>query len=166
MKRILIVAVLGLLGVLGLRAQTSNLPDEYGAMGANYAPNIQPAVSGWAFYAKKIFNEKYGTYSYNLLDITSSKDKPYKLSTAVTPGIAKYLATIGPVKIFGAGNIGVAASGQNVGFAGSFGGAAFVKPWAKFPAFVVPIRGYKSTIGDWQFVVGFGLGTSRFKTAQ
>jgi hypothetical protein len=145
----------GLLIASCLGAQS--LPNDFVALGASYNKQINPPISGFGVYAKKITGD---TYSFNVIDVTSKTTNPFTVQSTTSTGLAQYLGRFNGVDIFGLANIGIAAAGENVGL-GYSGGFAFTGRIKGNVCFIVPMRIQKATIGDWQGTIGLGIGMRR-----
>jgi len=148
------ILILFLAAVLSLSAQ--NLAESFAGVGANYTPELNPPVSGWALYAKKITST---TYSFNVIDITSKTVKPFTVQTDTSTGVAQWIARFHKVDLFVVGNLGLSAAASNVGLAYSGGGAGVFKIKGKWCG-IIPVRVMKSTLGDFKITFGLGFGNT------
>ena len=156
--------------LLGLSVAFAQAPapaerqDVFGA-GASYnsSPTAVPSVAGTIMYAHRVSD---GLYSFTLVDIFAMPNpnaatpgaSSFVITTTPTTGIAQHTRDIGKVKIYVIGTIGAAAGGNEVGWAYSAGGCAYIglgKGWYAMPN----VRMLKSSLnGEFQGIFGIMFG--------
>jgi hypothetical protein len=154
----LLIILAGLLffGMGMAHAQTlPEPPTDLVAAGASLNTFSSPPISGNVAYAHRLSG---GTYSYTVVDMTSKLSSPFTLQTSTSTGVAQYLMTFGPARVYALGTAGIAAGGTNTGVVIT-GGTAIIIPIGKTSYSLIPsLRVLKSSIFDRQEVYGLALG--------
>jgi hypothetical protein len=174
MKKLLLLSVCLLIICLPAFAQTQPEPpyNNIVAAGPNYGQSASPQITGSVLYGKLLAGGTSPTYSFTLIDLSpikvpalDSKGKAitkFSFQTATTTGLAQYLRSIGPAKIYIVGTIGGAAGGNNAGLAWSSGGAVVFRIGKKGFLGMLNLRVLKTNTGpnasDYQGIVGLMLG--------
>jgi hypothetical protein len=135
------------------------LPEDFVAAGLAWNQYASPQINGWTTYARSI-KASAGLYSFTTYDITSVKANPFTIQTSARTGAALYLRSIGPIHIFGLGDVGMAASGQSIGSAFSGGGVVAVQLGKGWTVLGVA-RVLKTALSDQQTIYGLGVGWGR-----
>jgi hypothetical protein len=125
------------------------------AMGAAWNQQAAPQINGMLVYATRIAE---GLYSFNLVDITPSTYKPFTITTNITIGLAQYMRTVGPARIYTVATAGVGAGGNTAGLAWTAGGVAMVPVGKKGLCLLLSVRALKNTMSDFQGVYGIAIG--------
>lgn len=137
------------------------------AAGGSYSQTAAPQFSGTLLYAHNI---SAGLYSFTVIDVFARPVTPdplitnspsYAITTSTTTGIAQFLRSVGPARVYVVATIGTAAGGTNVGWAYTTGGCAYIpigkRGWSLVPSF----RALKSSIGEMQGIYGLAIGWGR-----
>lgn len=111
------VAVLGLVCVLA-PAWAQSSPQNIVSVGVS---TDGAKVAGTGMYARLLTD---GTYAFTVADFLPTQFKPILVEKNVSAGIAKRLATIGPVSFFVPASAGLSITGSNKGWVWTTGGLA------------------------------------------
>jgi hypothetical protein len=161
----LALASLLLVSAAPLYSQTAEPVRDLVAAGASWNQYTQPQVSGNLMYAHQVSG---GTFSFSLVDITAktvtdvgSDGKPvtrFATMTSVSTGLAQYLKSIGPARIYVVSTVGVSAGGESVGGTWTAGGAAVIPIGSKGWCLMPNLRVLKSTVSEFQGIFGIAIG--------
>jgi len=148
--KLVLLALLSMFLTLPLMAQVEDL------VGGGIAWNqyAAPQIGGNLFYAHRIGET---TYNFNLVDVVSKTVKPFTVAVSITPGLAQQILNLNGKRIYILSTAGVAAGGQNLGFAWSAGGCAIIpigRGWSIMPN----VRALKSVLSDYQAIYGIAVG--------
>jgi len=137
-RRLYVLGLLILLSASPVSAQTP--PADVVGAGAHWNQFASPQLGGLLFFAHRMFNDASPTYSFTAIEFVSVQKQPFRIGTLLQSGIAQHVKQIGPWRLYGIGMAGALTSAtstdSNVGFAGSYGTAAFApigKGWAVGP---------------------------------
>jgi hypothetical protein len=149
-----LLLIVGLL-LLSLPAMAQEPYKDVVAAGVSWNQQATPQINGTLVYGALIGT---GLYSFNLVDVTPQTYKPFVITTNITFGLAQHMRDIGIVKVYTVATAGVGAGGNNVGFAWTAGGAAFI-PLGKKGLFLLPnVRVLKNTLSEFQGIYGIAIG--------
>jgi hypothetical protein len=133
----------------------AQLPSDYVAAGVAWNQYSAPQIAGTLLYAHQL---QAGLFSFNLVDVTSKTVKPFTVQTAISTGLAQHVRDIGPGRLFVTTTAGLAAGGENVGWAWSAGGAVAIPINKHGWTLLGSARVLKASIGDFQAIYGLAIG--------
>lgn len=138
------------------------LPGNWFGLGAAYAGQAHPPVSGWYSYAI-LLSTSAKVYSFTTTDIVPTLVKPYSIQHSTRTGIAPVIRDFGPVAVLGIADAGMSVSGSSVGGAFSAGGIVVVRlgstHWS-LAGIARRLRSNAAMAGDDQWIYELGLGRS------